>query len=74
MGVDYQGLRFLLFAAREGVSFKTPVMFGRQNFADLSVRDVEMIFGRFGRPLQIEPQRRYSVADISNLSWECWAR
>lgn len=57
MGVDYQGFRFLLFAARAGVSFKTSVMFGRQNFADLSAKEVSSLlitFGHSAERLEIE--------------------
>src|SRR5262245_9772333 len=38
MGIDYQGLRFVLFAKRAGVSFEHPLMFGRQQFG-LSLKD-----------------------------------
>jgi len=53
MGVDYQGLRLLLFAARAGVSFKKPVMLGRQNFADLTAQDVSSLLKKFNWPADV---------------------
>lgn len=50
MGVDYQGLRFLLAAKGEGVSFEHPLMFGRQNFTSLSLEDAAYLFSRYGWP------------------------
>jgi hypothetical protein len=47
MGVDYQGLRFLLSAKRAGVSFEHPVMFGRQFFVCLSLKDAAYLFDKF---------------------------
>lgn len=56
MGVDYQGLRFLLFAKRAGVSFEHPVMFGRQNYAlDLYLKDAAYLINKFGWKVQ-QPQ------------------
>jgi hypothetical protein len=46
MGVDYQGLRFLLSAKRAGVSFEHPVMLGRQEFF-LSMTDAAHLMNKF---------------------------
>jgi hypothetical protein len=48
MGVDYQALRFLLSAKRAGVSFEHPVMFGRQAFSGLSLKDAAYLINKFG--------------------------
>jgi hypothetical protein len=68
MGIDAQGLRFLLTAKRNGVSFESPMMIGRQAFSnDLFPKQAAGIFGAFdqfvgddflqswGRAFYIEP-------------------
>ncbi|MDR3466453.1 MAG: hypothetical protein P4M07_10960 [Xanthobacteraceae bacterium] len=50
MGIDAQGLRFLLSAKRKGVSFESPMMIGRQNFStDLFPKRAADIFRAFGQ-------------------------
>jgi hypothetical protein len=51
MGVDYQGLRFLLFAKRAGVSFEYPLMLGRQQFF-LSLKDAAYLTNKYGWAVQ----------------------
>jgi hypothetical protein len=59
VGVDYQGLQFLLFAKRAGVSFKLSVMFGRQNFTALSLADAAYLFKHFGWAVEQETLEKW---------------
>jgi hypothetical protein len=60
MGIDAQGLRFLLAARRKGVSFESPMMIGRQNFTtDLFPKRAAAIFRAFGRPVEDEVLRSW---------------
>jgi hypothetical protein len=52
MGVGYQMLRFLLSAKHAGVSFEHPVMFGRQQFDGLSLKDAAYLINKFGWTVQ----------------------
>jgi hypothetical protein len=47
VGIDYQALRFLLSARRNGVSFERSLMLGRQNYYFLSLKQAKRIFRQF---------------------------
>jgi hypothetical protein len=47
VGIDYQALRFLLSAQRDGVSFERSLMLGRQNYYFLSLKQARRIFRQF---------------------------
>jgi hypothetical protein len=50
VGIDYQALRFLLSARRDGVSFERSLMLGRQNYYLLSLKQTKRIFRQFPDP------------------------
>ena len=50
VGIDYQALRFLLSARRDGVSFERSLMLGRQNYYFLSLKQAKRIFRQFPDP------------------------
>jgi len=52
MGIDINGARFLLDAARNGVIFDKTAMLGRQEM-HLGIRQLEEVFRRFSLPLSV---------------------
>ena len=54
MGIDPQGLRFLLSSKQSGVSFESFLMVGRQSFYSLKPKDLRNAFVRQGLSLTTE--------------------
>jgi hypothetical protein len=50
VAIDYQAMRFLLSAKRDGVSFEKSLMLGRQGYCYLSLKHAEAIFRQFPDP------------------------